>query len=134
MIKRHRKKRAKPLLTLEEWCEDLASKTALNIYELFEDQAAIVGPDNHRHLFSVFLAGIISATVYRSLAICPANLKSDEERCRYAEDSFTDMKNRIQEAVAAGFTGGMKSWSGESLDYYCQVKVMPEAANKENPC
>lgn len=117
--------------TLVEWCEDFSRKAAIDVYTMFEEERDKVGAENHRHLTVTFLAGFVSALVYRSLANIPDSIKSDEERCQYANDSFSDLKMRIQEAVASGFSGGMRTWSGRTVDYYCQVKVVPEPKNKD---
>lgn len=128
-------KSKKPKLkTLEEWCEEFAHKAAMDVYQLFEDERDKVGSENYKVMTATFIAGLLSALVFRSLAFVPEKLKSDKDKCDYAEQSFADLKIRIQEAVAAGFAGGMKTWSGKNVDYYCQVKVMPEPANMEHPC
>lgn len=119
---------------LESWCEGIATKAALDIYYLFEEQSEDVGVENHRTMMITFLAGFISAVIYRSLAVIPADLTNKKAKEAYVEASFADMKGQIMEAVAAGFTGGVKSWSGQTVDYYCQVKVTPEPTNKDTPC
>lgn len=127
------KKRGKNIVTLETQCEEFATLLAEEVYFRLEDELDKIGPDNYRHLAATFIAGLTSALVYRSLTKIPGNLKTKQAKFDWAQDSFLDMKTRIQEAVASGFTGGMKAWSGKDLDYYCTIKVTPEPKNTE-PC
>lgn len=130
-VKAKKLKSSKDLPTLTDWCEGFAHKAALDLYQLFEEERNKVGADNYKHLTATFLAGFISALVFRSLAYMPEGIKSDKDKCNYAMESFGDLKVRVQEAVAAGFAGGMRTWSGKDVDYFCQVKVVPEPINKE---
>lgn len=77
------------------------------------------------------------ATLVRSLALRSMMEPGDVRKCKSVEelhkltqDSFATMKFSIQEAVALGFTDAMSSYAGKHLEYFCQVKTVPEPTGK----
>lgn len=124
-------KQSKQLATIEEWCEKFTSDLATEVYYALEDQLEMVGDDAYNAMLAQFLSGYVATICYRSLACMPEDLVDKKEQYEYAKKSFAAMKTRIQDAVSSGVSGGMKTWSGRMVDYYCQIKVVPEPVNKE---
>jgi len=68
--------------------------------------------------------------VYAELNERDKSLKTKEEMLNFAMKNFAALKVSIQESVAAGFQGAVSTFSGQQVDYYCQVKPIPEPINK----
>lgn len=124
-------KQSKELASLDEWCEKFTQDLATEVYHALEDNLEFVGEKAYLNMLAQFLSGYVAAITYRSLAAMPESIVDRKEQCKYAENSFRDMKTRICNAVSAGVSGGMKTWSGQEVDYYCLIKVVPEPASKE---
>lgn len=124
-------KKSKELATLNEWCEKFTTDLATDVYYALEDQASFVGEAAYTTMVAQFLSGYIAAICYRSLINMPEDIVDKEEQYKYAKNSFQNIKAMICQAVSAGVTGGVKTWSGKDVDYYCLLKVTPEPVNKE---
>lgn len=84
------------------------------------------------HVSIVFLARLTGVILFRSLSQkLPADCDTKEKQAKYVIKEFSDTKQSIQEAVAAAFSGAMHTYSGMPVEYYCQVKPVGPAANKE---
>lgn len=81
----------------------------------------------------VFIARFIGTVVYKSLIEKhPEGLKTSEDKLKFTTRSFSDTKQRVQEAVAAAFSGAMNTYTQkESVEYYCRVSPIGPAVNKE---
>lgn len=110
--------------------EDLAQQLVCETFKLLDILEKQSGAGQ---LPSKFLACFIGALVFRQLSAKLPSSMGQEEKYKIACKNFTNVKSAAQDAVAAGFSGAMSSYSGMSVEYYCQVKAVPEAANKE-PC
>lgn len=73
-----------------------------------------------------FIASIIGAKVFLTLK----EAAQSDSKIGSALNKFAELKIDIQNAVAAGFQGGMQEFSGQNLEYYCQVKLVPGIKNK----
>lgn len=124
-------KQSKELATLNEWCEKFTTDLATEVYYALEDQADFVGEAAHMNMLAQFLSGYIAAICYRTLTRMPEAVVDKEEQYKYAKGKFQDIKSMICNAVSAGVTGGVKTWSGKDVDYYCLLKVVPEPVNRE---
>lgn len=88
----------------------------------------------HSSVFlSSFLAAVITNLVVVTLDSCPDELMDSEERNEFATTNFQHLKQEIENVVGFSFRKGMKIFSGQHIDYYCEISLMPDAVNK-NPC
>lgn len=55
--------------------------------------------------------------------------KSKEERYQAIKDSFEKTKFSIQEAIAIAFQTSMRNHANTPVEYYCQIKPVPEPVN-----
>lgn len=79
-----------------------------------------------------FLAKFTGTVLFKSLTDeVPDVYKKREDVAKYVIKNFSDTKMAVQEAVAAAFTGAVQTYSGQPIEYYCQVKPVGPAANKE---
>lgn len=85
---------------------------------------------NELHLH--FIACYLGSLVYTRLLEKP---KGKGKRGGVAEydhalKNFNELKVGTQDAVAKAFQGAMSTFAGQTVDYYCQIKVIPEPVNK----
>lgn len=86
-----------------------------------------------RELSMTFLASFIGSIVYAVLKEKPVKSKDMKDALDFTANNFLELKIGMQNAMAAGFQGAMQEYSGKSVEYYCQVKTVPEPVNKQ-PC
>lgn len=81
-----------------------------------------------------FLKSYVETIILESLGKHVANVElSQKELEKKTEDELLDIKLQIQGSIEAAFESAMSSFTGYSIDYYCQIKPVPEPINKE-PC
>lgn len=84
-----------------------------------------------RHSLHVnFIARFIGAYVYQALMQKPEKACGKEELLKFTKENFKASKQAVQDAVSAAFSGAMSAFSGKDIEYYCQVKVVPEVKGK----
>jgi len=116
------------VLTTQELVSSLAKTLALEMSKLIDNQAEHRGGDAAFHLSTQLLAAFVAARACNSLKV-PGNL-TPPQQFEVACASFQTFKVACQEAVAAGFTAAMSEFSGQHVEYYCQIKVVPEPLSK----
>lgn len=103
-----------------------------NILTAFTFQAKSWGEDHAQKVYCQVIAAVVAGVVYRSMADIPVTIDSKEEQYEWAADSYALTKDLLQNSIAAGFKNAMLTYSGVESDYYCLIKMVPEAVNK--PC
>ena len=92
-------------------------------------------PDKKKGRFAstIFLAKFSGAVIYEALKEKPIKeFKTKDDYVKFTMKNFQEVKEKVQEAIAAAFTGAMNTYAGKNMvEYYCQVKTIPAAANKE---
>ncbi len=78
-----------------------------------------------------FIASFIGSILHKTLATKMDGMLDARDQHDFVQANYADMKKQVQEAVGAGFTGAMKVFTGKDLDYYCQVKPVGDAVNKQ---
>jgi hypothetical protein len=58
---------------------------------------------------------------------------TEEEKYKIVSQSFSKLKLHVQEGVSTGFSRAMTNLTGKSVDYTCQISLMPETKNRL-PC
>ncbi len=89
--------------------------------------------DDFAEVLSIqILASYIASLVYRELKeVKDNNTNATQEQLHNASmDAYAAVRGRIQDAVSAGVSGAMATYTGKQLDYYTQIKVVPEPTNK----
>lgn len=119
---------------IEAFAETFSKKINTEVFSMIKDAAQGKGLEYTQELAICFLARFVGITVYTSLTDkLPSALKTKEDMVKHAVGNFASMKERVQEAVAAGFTGAMKTYTKKEIEYFCAVHVVPPVANKL-PC
>ncbi len=108
--------------------DQIASELVAETFKLIDGQGGTLS----NKVAVNFLARFAGMLVYRSLKQeAPEHCKTPEQMAQFTMRNFSGMKVCVQEAVSAAFTGAMKTYAGQDIEYYCQVKPVPEAFNKE---
>ncbi len=113
-----------------ESIEQIAMSLVSETYKLIDGQTA--GTAQARRLSVLFLARFAGTMVYRSLTEAkPEGCTTPKQIEKFTLGNFAAVKGQLQEAIAAAFTGAVNTFSGQRVDYYCQVKPIGPAINKE---
>jgi hypothetical protein len=107
----------------------MASTLVSETFKLIDGQAKSVEQQNK--LAAVFLAKFAGIMVYRALTLKAPESFKKEEIVKFVMNNFRNSKQSVQESIAAAFTGAMHTYSGQSIEYYCQIRPVPAALNKE---
>lgn len=110
--------------------DQMAQALVSETYKLIEAQAR--SSQHCQKLSVMFLARFAGLVLYKTLTEEPSS-KSDtkEKQLKEVLARFGSVKLSVQEAVAASFTSAMTTYTGQSVEYYCQVKPVGPALNKE---
>jgi flagellar motor component MotA len=110
--------------------DQLAATLVTETYKLIDAQGnALSGK-----IAVMFLARFTGMLIYRSLAApAPDSCKTKEEKYNFTSQNFAKVKQATQEAIAAAFSGAMHTFVGKPMEYYCLIKPVGPAVNKE-PC
>ena len=117
-----------------DFTQKLSKFMVQETFRILEFQEKEKGIEFYRVLSQQYLAKMIAAIVFKSLKDRPEHIKNNEEMADYSVKNFKDLKNEIQEAVAQGFQGAMSTYSGNHVEYYCQIKILPETKNPGMVC
>ncbi len=118
------------VVTLDDYITAFSKTMALELIKLVDDQGKQRGEEVRRRIVLEFLAGFVSGAVCRVLEPSVQEGATNEQRYAAVSESFSSHKRLMQEAIAAGFTASMSQFSGRSVEYYCQIKIVPEIVNK----
>lgn len=125
------RKSDKKLVTLDEAVRVAAEHLLAENLRILNEHANRVGVDRASAIVNTFLSGFIGAILYKVLKQDSGVLYSQEEKLELVEKKFAERKYEIQSAVAAGFQIAMSNWSGQHVEYYCQVRTVPEPINRK---
>lgn len=112
----------------------LARDTTLHIIDTLKQHRKTHGEDASKWLAMQVLSSYISAISYGTLTSnlftdIPKNLTNKQIDSKLMED-FAFFKLGLQEAISAGIQGAMVTYSGQPIEYYCKISVLPESINK----
>lgn len=86
---------------------------------------------NHSQVSAEIIKHLIKCILVDTTVRNIKGLKSAKERVQGSTKALTYTKTLIQEAVAEGFMITFKEYYGQELDYYCQIKPVPEPISRE---
>lgn len=113
------------------YCKQMVSE----VMKFIETTGAKHGKDGVRLLTAAFLASYVATTMYKVLSSqIPKELKSDKEKADHTRDKYINLKTDVQNAVAAGLTEAMYKLTSRKIEYYCQLKAVPDEPANKLPC
>jgi len=110
---------------LNKWAETLAMQVALDAFKQIEDKSRNLGSDATKFIATMFLSSFIGGLLFRTL-----NEKNDKVDPNIAIKNTGILKGQIQDAVSVGFQNAMSAFIGQNVEYYCQIKMVPEMTSK----
>jgi hypothetical protein len=113
-----------PKITLEELMNECSKYLTLHIFQFLADERVRSGEEFSEKLAFNFLASFVASLGAGYLNADYGDLPSKEMQ-QAIMDGFLEFKQNLQDAVASGVSGAMTVYSGQSVDYYCQVKLVP---------
>ncbi len=108
----------------------MATKVFTTLYEKREE---LGGEENYRAAFNMFLSGIIATFLAVGLKEQAEKPVAAKDLVKSAEQNFVALKQLLQNSVANGVQSGIMHWSGQQVEYYCMIKMTPDAVNTK-PC
>lgn len=112
--------------TLKSLADDLAIKLTIENFK-FLDRALIGYSEKEIRYVSVSLLNkFFGALIYRTLVEPKTLNQSALEHEQYVMKNMGDLKNQIQDCIANSFQEAMGAFTGQPVEYYCQIKVVPE--------
>jgi hypothetical protein len=81
-----------------------------------------------------FVSKLVSCLVYKTLQERPTETIEGEQLADYVTANFATFKSGIQDAIATSFQAAMSQYSGKAIDYYCQIKLVPEVTKAGPIC
>lgn len=128
------KKPVKKPADLSKQLDKTARDMATESYKILHHEGMKYNDVAKRNLVNAYLKHFISMYLQATLG---ADLKMDEHPTRadyeVAEENWKRAKLALGDTVADSLTHAVKQWSGQDLDYYCEIKHWGEAKNTE-PC
>lgn len=119
------------VMTDEMTAKAFASYLVDEMCKIFNAQEASKGQDYARTLIAYMVSGIIASSIHRALISKPPGEITKQEAYDYVSGNFKQMKVSIQEAVAVGFEVAMMEYTKQPVEYYCQVKTVPNQMNQK---
>lgn len=113
-------------LDLNEWIDSFSAFMADETLKILRLNTEKRGPEVGRALCIHFLARIMTSTVLESLHMRLENPKTEEDALKYNQKCFAELKTQIQDAVSLSFQTAMSHYTGRQVEYYCQIKPIPE--------
>jgi hypothetical protein len=115
-----------PITTLKTLSEELAQTLTIENFRLIDGKLRNYSPKEVRYVAATLVSRFVGALVYRTLTEEQAINQTKEQHEAFIMKNAADLKNQIQNAVAAAFQNAMSAFSGQPVEYYCQIKVVPE--------
>lgn len=118
---------------LNEELKTVASDILLDLLNEVVSYEEEHGSEYAEQLCMTILRVYTSSLVFQALTSRPNDKMSKKQVEQFVLATFNQCKVRLQESVAVGFQDAMTLYTGVPFEYYCVVKTVPHAINKE-PC
>lgn len=84
-----------------------------------------------RYVAKEFLYNFIGNLAMQTLEEGPPKKDpSKKEELDFVLGSFSSLKDQIQSSVGQAFGDAMSDFTGQDVEYYCQIKPIPEPTNR----
>lgn len=119
------------ILSSDKYIEQIAVAFVNEALDFLNKQETRWGDTISDRIAMDFLAGFVTAVLYAKLTKTFPEGTSKEEIYKISQKRYLELKTEIQNSVAVGVQSAMYNYSGVFNEYYCQVKLVPEPANKK---
>lgn len=121
-------------MSLTEWKEAFSQHLIDVIFKCLLEEEKERGVAFSQGVAISFLSRFIGGLVYNTLDHSTRSIQkldlTGKEQFDYTSKQYTEIKLSVENAVAAGFQGAMTTYSKMPIDFYCQVKTVPEPESK----
>lgn len=118
---------------LNKLLDEISREITLDVLNAANKYSKFYGDEFANQLMTEFLARFVGAVVFKTLTDRPKKKMGHNDLEEFCLNKFNDIKIRIQDANASAFQGAMNTYTGNKMEYYCTIKLLPPVANKE-PC
>lgn len=120
-------------VSFQQWAEDFSVLLTNETFKLIDSKNKSNGPEAGRYVATTYLARFVGTLLFRTLTERNQLNTTKEEQEDFVMKNAAELKTAIQEAVSMGFQSAMTQFSGRQIEYYCQIKPVPEpVSNKVN--
>lgn len=116
-------------VSFEDYANQFSDLIVRETYNLIRAQNKEYGVDAVKYISTAVISKLISLILLDTLQEKPAQKSTRQHAYDFTHKNFNIIKNQIQDSVASAFSGAMMSWAGKNVEYYCQVKTVPEPTN-----
>lgn len=116
-------------LDLNEWIDSFSAFMAEETLKILRGHTEKRGREVGRALCIHFLSRVLATTVLDTLKDRKEDAKSEKEQYDFSKKQFLDLKVQVQDAVALSFQTALSHFTGRQVEYYCQIKPIPDAIN-----
>lgn len=111
----------------DAWGSELCDTISKEVMALLYAEEKKYGVAFSESVGITIIARLVSTLYFNALTPTAEQEKlSDVELEKIVSTRANTMKLALQDSIAAGFAGAMEMFSGRSIEYYCQVKPVPE--------
>jgi len=128
---KRKKKNHEMVVSLDEWVDNFTSYIAAENLKLIRSYGADKGDKALKKLYVSFLKNYLETVILAVLSDYPKEMMDDKEIYEYVSGHFKDLKYDIQNEIALAFNDAVSKFSGQYLDYYCEIKPIPEPASNK---
>lgn len=113
---------------LDKWKDEFSQHLIEVIFKSLLAEEKERGVSFSQEIAVTFLARFVGGIIYNALETKPHGFKdlTGTEQFDYTSTQYAELKRQVENAVASGFQGAMTTYSKMPIDFYCQVKAVPE--------
>lgn len=110
----------------QAWLEDISDMLVVETLKIIDAKTRKEGDEAYRQVSAKFVERFIAAIMYKTLTEeAKINLPIKVLEDLHIKNA-NDMKRAIQDSVSQGFQYAMTAYSGKPMEYYCQIKLVPQ--------
>lgn len=118
-------------LDVNKYLENAAAIMADDINKQLMTKGYSFGPEVYREMTMHFLTRVLAMTVMNVMHYDKAPQTEDRKAAMdYTNEVMQEIKAEIAQSVGSAFTHALSRFFGQPIDYYCEIKVVPEPVNK----
>lgn len=117
------------ITTLKALSEKLSKELTVETFKFIDGVLKAYGEKEVRYAACDLVATFVGSLIYRTLTEPRTLNVSPLDHEQRVMKNVGELKSQIQEAVAQAFQNSMSAFSGNYVEYYCQIKPAPNPPN-----
>lgn len=119
----------KKIMSQDQAVSECSQYITNQVFRYLAHKRDMFGEDFFQYLAFDFLTTYIGSLATGSLSFDTDGLSNTKAE-KAVEENFVLFKTNLQDSVSAGVQEAMSQFTGQPVEYYCQVKPIPESVNK----